>query len=178
MRTCMTALTRPMPRRVSRRCPAQDKVLNGRLQPTDCERPTANDRLRGRNARPRVEAPAGAIRLPQPARKHRPPATSPSRLHRRGCARTSHACRKTGPSWCPPAPARRDRSLRRAAKRRRRTRMMHVRAPIRPHSGAQATAAHPPTHGTLDRLAKSGDLAVKWQATWRMSGKLWKYRDL
>jgi hypothetical protein len=71
-----------------------------------------------------------------------------------------------------PERKRRDRSVRRTAKRGRVIEVARIRGPIRTHpSGLMKPARHLP-HETLDRQAKSGDRAVIRQSTWGMSDEL------
>ena len=116
----MTALTRPMPRRVSRWCPAQDKVLNDRLRTTDCGGGTPAPALRPWHGLFDFHNLRVSTANPQRHRDRCIAAVAPEPAMLAG-KRGRHA------ALLP----RRDRSLRRAAKRRRRTRMMHVRGPIR-----------------------------------------------
>jgi len=63
----------------------------------------------------------------------------------------------------------RDSSARRAAKRGRMTEVARIRGPVRTHPSGLMNAPRRPSHETLDRQEKSGDLAVIRQSNWGMS---------
>lgn len=63
----------------------------------------------------------------------------------------------------------RDSSARRAAKRGRMTEVARIRGPVRTHPSGLMKAPRRPSHETLDRQVKSGDLAVIRQSNWEMS---------
>ena len=64
---------------------------------------------------------------------------------------------------------RQDRSVLRATKRGHMTKVTRVHGRLRTHPSGLIKAACRPPHVTLDRQAKSGDLAVMRQPTWGMS---------
>ena len=63
-----------------------------------------------------------------------------------------------------------DRSVRCAEKRRRQASTLQIRGPIYPVPDVRATAQGVQGEKTIDQRATSGDLDVRRQATWGMSG--------